>query len=62
VAKQRGLSLSALAAEGLTLALAERQKARTPVRFPTSDTAGGPFPGIDLNDNAQLLDIMDGLK
>jgi hypothetical protein len=35
-------------------------KPRIPVRFPVSNTKGGAWPGIDLNNNVQLLDILDG--
>lgn len=30
-----------------------------PFRFPTFE-GGGPLPGIDLDDNAGLLDVMEG--
>jgi hypothetical protein len=33
---------------------------RIAVAFPVSNTKGGVLPGIDLNNSAQLLDIMDG--
>jgi hypothetical protein len=30
-----------------------------PVRLPVSEAGGGVLPGIDLNDSAALLDIME---
>ena len=63
-AARRGETLTALIEEGLRLALAraQRPKARKPVEIPVSDAKGGPFPGIDLTNMSQLLDIMDGIE
>ena len=37
-------------------------KPPVPVPFPVSNTQGGTLSGIDLNNNSQLLDIMDGIE
>lgn len=61
-AARRGKTLTALIEEGLHLVIIQAQKERCvqPVRFPVSNTRGGAHRGIDLNNNVQLLDIMDG--
>ena len=59
-AQRRGLTLTALIEEGLRLAMA-----RTPVstklrvEIPVCRAGGGTLPGVDLNDSAALLDLME---
>jgi hypothetical protein len=62
-AVRRGETLTALIEEGLRLVIVQAQKKHCvqPVKFPVSNTRGGAHPGIDLNNNVQLLDIMDGI-
>jgi hypothetical protein len=62
-AARRGKTLTALIEEGLRLAMIQGQEKQCVhrVKFPVSNTRGGAHPGIDLNNNVQLLDIMDGI-
>jgi hypothetical protein len=62
-ATRRGETLTALIEEGLRLVMIQGQKKQCVqrVKFPVSNTRGGAHPGIDLNNNVQLLDIMDGI-
>jgi len=48
--------------EGLRLALAQARLARRPphVRLPVCRAGGGALPGVDLDDSAALLDLMEG--
>lgn len=61
-AEQRGETLTALIEQGLRLVLVQphirRQRER--VTLPVSKSDGGTLPGIDLNDSAALLDVMEG--
>lgn len=61
-AEQRGETLTALIEQGLRLVLVQphvrRQRER--VTLPVSKAGGGTLPGIDLNDSAALLDVMEG--
>jgi len=52
-------TLTKLIEEALREALARRQRQRERpwVRLPT--VRGGPKPGVNLNSNAQLLDLME---
>lgn len=61
-AEQRGETVTALIEEGLRLVLAQSQQParRDPVKLPVSLVGGGVLPGVDLNDSAALLDIMEG--
>jgi hypothetical protein len=61
-AARQNKTLTSLMEEGLRLVLRE---ARRPVRrkkvvLPVSKKTGGTWPGIDINNSAELLDIMDG--
>ena len=60
-AARRGETLAALIEQGLRLVLAQSRshKRRRRVVLPTCSAGGGLFPGIDLNDSAALLDIME---
>jgi len=62
-AARRGLTLTALIERGLRLALAsERPKPRRRVKLPLCRAGGGVLPGVDLNDSAALLDILEGRR
>ena len=61
-ADRQNKTLDSLIEDGLWLVLRE---ARTPVRrgkvvLPVSTRTGGTLPGVDINNSAELLDIMDG--
>ncbi len=60
-AKRRHVTLTALLEEGLHLVLAKGQRfpPRARVLLPVSSAAGGTLPGVDLNDGAVLLEIME---
>jgi hypothetical protein len=54
---------AALIEQGLRLVLAERpRRRRARYVLPVSPQAGGMLPGVDLNDSADLLDILEGRK
>ena len=61
-AARRGETVTTLMEEGLRLVLAQaRTKCqREPVKLPVSLVGGGVLPGVDLNDSAALLEIMEG--
>jgi hypothetical protein len=60
-AERRGETLTALIEQGLRLVLAQSRtrRQREPVKLTVSKAGGGVLPGIDLNDSAGLLDIME---
>lgn len=63
-AARRGETLTALIERGLRLVLAnpgERPKRRH-VEIPVCREGGGTLPGVDLDDNAALLDIIEGRR
>ena len=62
-AKANDLTFTAVMERALAAYLAQpRSGSRTAkVRIPSSGT-GGVLPGVNLDDNAQLLDIMDGIS
>jgi len=59
-ASRRGETLASLIEQGLRLVVAQsaapHEKHR--VVLPVSSETGGVMPGVDLNNNASLLDIM----
>lgn len=58
-AARSGRTLSQVIEDALRQALSSRtQRTRRPIPVPTSP--GGPLPGVSLDDNAGLLDLMDG--
>jgi hypothetical protein len=63
-AERRGETVTALIEQGLRLVLAHSRtrRQREPVKLPLSTAGGGVLPGIDLNDSATLLDIMEGRR
>lgn len=61
-AQRRGKTVTSLIEQGLRLVLAQPEGKEAPERFvlPVSDVkTGGVLPGVDLNNSAALLDIMD---
>jgi len=65
VAAQRHETLTALIEEGLRLVLARSrpsQARRKRVVLPTCRAGGGVLPGVDLDDSAALLDVMEGRR
>jgi hypothetical protein len=61
-AARRHETLTSLIEQGLRLALAQSRAAgerRRRVVLPTCRAGGGVLPGIDLNDSATLLDVME---
>ena len=60
-AARRGETLTALIERGLKLMLAQSrsQQRRKRVVFPTCGAGGGVLLGVDLNDSAALLDVME---
>ena len=63
-AQRRGETLTALIEKGLRLELAHAKPApqRPKVAIPVFRGGKGLQPGVDLNNSAALLDIMEGLK
>jgi len=63
-AERRGETLTALIEQGLRLLLAQSQprRRREVVKLPVSTAGGGMLPGVDLDDSAALLDIMEGRR
>ena len=63
-AKRRGETLTSLIELGLRLVLAQKDEpAKKRYTLPVSSARGGPHPGIDISNSAQLDDIMwEGFK
>jgi hypothetical protein len=63
-AERRGETLTALIERGLRLALAspERRPKRRRVEIPVCREGKGTLPGVDLDDGAALLDIVEGRR
>jgi len=63
-AQRRGETLTALIEKGLRLELAHAKpdRRRPKVAIPVFRGGKGLLPGVDLNNSADLLDIMEGLK
>jgi hypothetical protein len=61
-AARRGRTLTSLIDEGVRLVLAQsrRRGPRPTVELPVGRAGGGTLPGVDLDDTAALLDIMEG--
>jgi len=60
-ARRRGTTLTALIEESLRQELARESHSngkREWIKLPTGN-CGGPMPGVDFNNSAQLLDIME---
>jgi hypothetical protein len=60
-AARRGETLTSLIERGLRLVLASPHKRseRHRVEIPVCRAGGGTLPGVDLNDSAALLDIVE---
>jgi hypothetical protein len=63
-ARRRGETLTSLIERGLRLALVNPQQAkrRARVELPVCRAGGGPRPGVDLDDSAALLEILEGRR
>ena len=63
-AARRGTTLTALIDEGLRFVIARRpsHSTRRRVKLPVCGKGGGTLPGVDLSNNAKLLDLMDGIE
>jgi hypothetical protein len=61
-AARRGETLTSLIERGLRLVLAGRRgtAARRRVELPVCKAGGGTRPGVDLNNSAAVLDILEG--
>ena len=61
-AARRNQTVTSLIEAGLRLVLAQSKipRRRRHVALPVSRAGGGLLPGVDLNDSAALLDIMEG--
>jgi hypothetical protein len=62
VAAQQNKTLTSLIEEGLHMAIKEayRPTPRKKIVLPVSTRGGGPLPGVDISNSADLLDIMEG--
>jgi hypothetical protein len=63
-AAKRGETLTALFERALRLALAKQPSGRKHrhVELPISKAGGGTLPGIDLDDSANLLEVLEGRR
>lgn len=61
LAAESGRTLSAVIEEAIRASLARRDDSRRdePVSLPTFKGGGGVRPGVDLSNNAALLDVME---
>ena len=61
-AVRQGRSLTSVFEEALRRLLAESElrEVCTRVELPVSSATGGVLPGVDLDDSAVLLDVMEG--
>lgn len=59
-AARRNVTLTSLIDQGLRLAMQPQAPERKPRKsLPVCTAGGGTLPGVNLNDSAGLLDIMD---
>jgi hypothetical protein len=63
-ASRRGETLTSLIERGLRLVLARPERSREAHRvdIPVCRAGGGTLPGIDLDDGAALLDVLDSRR
>lgn len=63
-AAPRGETVTSLIEQGLRIVLLQTQKTKCPepVRLPISNATGGTLPGIDLNNSADVLDVLEGFR
>jgi hypothetical protein len=59
VAERKGTTLTALIEEGLRWAVAKEDQPRKRIVLRTSSAGGDLRPGIDLNNSAQLWELLD---
>jgi hypothetical protein len=64
LAKERDETLTALIEQGLRLLLARARPnpKRARVKLTVSRATGGTLPGVNLDDSAGLLDLMEGRR
>ena len=62
IVRDKGTTLTALIQQGLQMALQQTAApvSRKRVVLPVSRERGGTLPGVDLNNSAALLDLMEG--
>jgi hypothetical protein len=59
-AAAEGRTLTSLIEDGLRLVISEERKpAKRKIVLPLSSAKGGPWPGIDISNSAQLQEIED---
>jgi hypothetical protein len=59
-AQRRGKTVTSLIEQGLRLVLKQPEEPRKKFVLPVSDVqTGGLLPGVDLNNSAALLDLME---
>jgi hypothetical protein len=63
-AERRGETLTSLIERGLRLVLAgpQQRPQRRRVELPVCREGGGTLPGVDLDDGAALLDVIEGRR
>lgn len=63
-AARRGETFTALVERAVRLALAQRPATprRPRVELPLCTAGGGTLPGIDIDDSAALLDVLEGRR
>jgi hypothetical protein len=61
-AARRNTTLTALVEQGLHMVIKEGQAPAHHKKYelPISDKTGGPMPGINISNSAELWDILDG--
>lgn len=60
-AARQGITLRTLFEEAVRRVLAETPR-RERIDLPVARTTGGYLPGVDIANNAEVRDIMDGLR
>jgi hypothetical protein len=63
-AERRGETFTALVERSVRLALAQRPGTprRRRVKLPVCSVGGGTLPGVDIDDSATLLDLLEGRR
>jgi hypothetical protein len=62
--KRRGETLTSMIERGLRIVLANpvKRQPRAHVEIPVCHEGGGILPGVDLDDSAALLDVIEGRR